>query len=301
MLSYATRGSDGGALRAKSILVTGAFTGFGPEIALYLAERGFKVYASMPDVTQRADLDAAAARRNVTPRVIGLDVTDQASVAEAARTIVAESGGVYAVVHNAGLFVRGYFEDMVDAEIRQVFETNLFGMMAVTRAVLPHMRAAGRGRIVIISSVAGRLGAPSGSAYSASRFAQEGFAESLRQEIEPLGLSVTLVEPGITKTETWTIDRSVAAHARDPNGPYYAWFCRAEEIFDQALQSSPITPLDVAQSVHRALTARRPRLRYVVGRRPALILALRRYIPQRLFERVYFREVIRRVTTPEKG
>src|SRR5690606_8276056 len=107
------------------------------------------------------------------------------------------TGGVYGVVNNAGLIVRGFFEDLSDEEIRSVFEANFFGTLAVTRAVLPHLRPARAGRVVVISSIAGRIGSPTGSVYSASRHAQEGFAESLRQELEPLGVYVSLVEPGI--------------------------------------------------------------------------------------------------------
>lgn len=282
----------------SSILVTGASTGFGLETSLHLAERGFKVYASMRDLSRRAALDAEAARRNVEVRVIRLDITEPASIDEAVQTIVAESGGIYGVVNNAGLMLRGYFEDLSVAEIQQVFETNFFGTMAVTRAVLPHMRAARRGRIVVISSVAGKIGAPSGSAYSATRFAQEGFAESLSQEVEPYGVQVILVEPGITKTESWTIDRCAAVGARNPSSPYYAWFHRAEQLFDKALQTSPITTTDVASAIHQAFTAQRPRLRYTVGRRARLVIGLRRYLPAALFDRFYFGEVIRRVTTP---
>lgn len=284
---------------ANSVLVTGSSTGFGMETALYLAERGFQVYASMRDLNKRADLDAAAAQRKVKLRVLPLDVTDQASIDQAVQTIVAEAGGIYGVVSNAGVLIRGYFEDLLETEIRQVFETNLFGTMAVTRAVLPHMRVAGRGRIVVITSVAGRIGAPCGSAYSASRFAQEGFAESLSQEVEPLGVQVVLVEPGITKTQRWTVERGTGTRARDPNGPYYDWFCGAEKLFNQVMESSPITALHIAKTVQRALTAKRPRQRYVVGQRASLIIALRRYIPGELFERLYFSEVMRRVTSPD--
>ncbi len=280
----------------NSVLITGASTGFGMETALYLAERGFQVYATMRDLARRSELDAEAARRHVAVRVLRLDVTEPTSIREVVETIACESGGVYGLVNNAGLFLRGYFEDLTDAEIRQVFETNLFGTMAVTRAVLPYMRAARRGRIIVISSVAGRIGAPAGSAYSSSRFAQEGFAESLYQELRPLGVYVTLIEPGITKTESWTLDRGVAARARDPASPYYAWFRRSEQMFDRAMQTSPITTRDVAKVVHKALTAARPRLRYMVGWRAGLVVALRRYLPGELFERWYFGEIVRRLT-----
>jgi len=281
---------------ANSVLVTGASTGFGRETAFYLAERGFQVYASMRDMTRRADLDGAAARRQVNLSVLPLDVTDQVSVNTALQTVVEESGGIYGVVNVAGQFVRGYFEDLLESEIRQVFETNVFGSMAIARAALPYMRAARRGRMVFITSVAAKIGAPCGCGYGASRFAQEGFAESLSQEVTPLGMHVSLIEPGITKTEKWTFDRGAAARARDTTSPYYDWFCRAERIFNRAMQSSPITALNVAQAVHQALTARQPRLRYVVGRRASLVIALRRYLPGELFERLYFGEVMRRVT-----
>jgi len=303
----------------KSILVTGSSSGFGKEIALYLAERGgrgyqgqrttlqgsgssdegFQVYASMRNLAKRADLETAAAERGVTLRILQLDITQPDSIAEAVQTIVAECGGIYGLINNAGLFLRGYFEDLAEAEIRQLFETNLFGTMAMTRAVLPHMRQAGQGRIVFITSVAGRIGAPSGSVYSASRFAQEGFAESLSQEVEPLGLQAIMIEPGITKTEDWTPDRYVAARAKDPNSPYYTWFRQTQRLFHQTMEASPITTTEIAATIHEALTVKRPRLRYVVGRRAKLVLNLRRYIPGELFERVYFGEVMRRITKGE--
>lgn len=279
----------------NAVLVTGCSTGFGLAISLQLAKQGFKVYATMRDLSRRSGLDAAAAKHNVDLRVLRLDVTEQASIDDAVNTIINECGSIWGVVNNAGQMLRGYFEDLTDAEIRQLFDTNFFGTLAVTRSVLPHMRTAQQGRIVIISSVAGKIGSPSGSVYSASRFAQEGFAESLRQEAEPFDVFVSLVEPGITNTESWTIDKGAAAGARDPNSPYHSWFIRAEKLFDKAMQTSPITTEDIADAVHRAMSDKRPRLRYMVGRRARLVVGLRRYIPGDLFERIYFREVMRRV------
>jgi NAD(P)-dependent dehydrogenase (short-subunit alcohol dehydrogenase family) len=280
----------------RGTLVTGCSTGFGRETALHLAGRGFTVYATLRDLSGRAALEAAAAERGVKLRVLCLDVTDPESVEAAVATVVQETGGVAAAVNYAGLVVRGYFEDLLDREIRQVFETNVFGTMAVVRAVLPHMRSAGRGRIVVVTSVAGRIGAPTATAYSATRFAQEGFAESLAQEAAPLGVRVILVEPGIVRTERWAPGRDAGVRAREGPSPYREWFPRAERLFDQAMASSPTTASDVARAVERALRARRPRLRYVVGRRAALVIALRRHIPGEIFERLYFGEILRRVT-----
>lgn len=280
----------------RSVLITGASTGFGLETALYLAARGFQVYATMRDLARRGALDAAAAQRGVTLRVLRLDVTDQASIDAAIGTIVEETGGIYGVVNNAGQYVRGFFEDLLDEEIRAIFEANVFGIMAVTRAVLPHMRRAGRGRIIMISSIAGRIGGPTTCAYSASRFAEEGFGECLSQEVVPLGIHVSLVAPGISKTEAWTPTRGSGVHARDPQGAYYAWYLKMEQTWAQLLDTAPVKKTDVAATIYRALTAPQPRLRYTVGYRPALITALRRAVPSELFARYYFGEVMRRIT-----
>lgn len=281
-----------------SILITGAATGLGKEMALYLAEHGFQVYATMRDLSQADSLQALVQSRNAKLKILPLDVTDKTNIQQAVQTIVAECGGIYSVINNAGIGLRGYFEDLADEEIRQVFEANVFGVMAVTREALPYMRQAKRGRIVLISSVGGRIGSLGVSAYCASKFALEGFGESLFQEVTPLGIKVILVEPGIIKTERWTTNRGVATQARDPSSPYYAWFSQAEKGADQLVQASTATPTDVAVVVHQALTAERPKLRYMVGRKAKLAVALRRWLPGELFERLYFGFVMRRVTHP---
>jgi NAD(P)-dependent dehydrogenase (short-subunit alcohol dehydrogenase family) len=280
----------------SSVLITGAGTGIGLETALYLAEQGFLVYTSVPDLSQQEGVDTAAEERGVSLQVLQLDVTDQESIQSAVDTIIAESGGVYGLVNNAGIALRGYFEDLSDAEIRRLFDVNVFGTMAVTRAVLPHMRRARQGRIVIITSVGGRIGSLAVSAYCATKFAQEGFGESLAQEVVPFGIHVSLVEPAIMKTERWGVHRGIAEGALNPKSPYSAWFRESERLADRLVETSPTRPIHVARTVHRALTARRPRLRYVVGWRAHLVLTLRRYLPGESFERLYFGQAVRRVT-----
>ena len=283
-----------------SVLITGAGTGIGWETARYLAEQGFLVYASVPDLSQQEAVEAAAAERGVRLRTLPLNVTDPPGVQAAVDTIVEEAGGIYGLVNNAGIGLRGFFEDLSDAEIRRLFDVNVFGTMAVTRAVLPHMRAARRGRIVIITSVGGRIGSLAVSAYCATKFAQEGFGESLAQEVLPFGIYVSLVEPAIMKTERWGIHRGIAKGALDPRSPYYAWFRESERLADRLVETSPTRPIHVARTVHHALTARRPRLRYVVGWRAGLVLALRRYLPRESFERLYFGQAVRRVTRAQR-
>jgi short-subunit dehydrogenase len=278
------------------VLVTGASSGIGLETALYLAAQGYTVCATMRDLSRRAALDREARRRNLLVQVQALDVTDPPSIEAVVRSLVGRYGGIYGLVNNAGFQLQGYFEDLTDAEIRTLFEVNLFGTMAVVRAVLPGMRAARQGRIVIVSSVGGLLGSVALSAYCASKHALEGFGEGLSLEVCALGIQVTLVEPAIVQTEIWRGNRRVARGALDPASPYYEWFHAVERLTDRMVATAPTTSLDVAHAVHRALAAGRPRLRYLVGRRAALLLILRRYVPAALFERIYFGEVIRRVT-----
>jgi NAD(P)-dependent dehydrogenase (short-subunit alcohol dehydrogenase family) len=282
--------TDGG------VLITGAGSGFGLAAALDLASRGFRVYASVPDRSQRDAVEAAAAAAGVGLTVLRLDVTDACSIRAAIDAVTADAGGIRAVVHSAGLGLRGFFEDLSEAEIRQLFEVNVFGVLAVTRAVLPHMRAARRGRIVIITSAGGRIASMTLSGYCAGKFALEGFGESLALEVAPLGIHVSLVEPGLVLTPHFTVHRGRARAATDPAGFYYRWFVRHEQIVDEVLRAGRLTPQDVAGAVRRALTDRRPRLRYVVGWRVKLLVALRRYLPGELFDRLYARQLTRMVT-----
>ena len=281
---------------SDSVIVTGASTGIGLAAAVSLAEYGFNVYATMRNTSSRAALDAEALRRNVELHVHQLDIDDQASIDRCIATVLEESGGIYGLINNAGIGSRGFFEDLSDADIRRVFETNVFGTMAVTRAVLPHMRAAGRGRILVVTSIAGRLGAMGVSAYCATRFAQEGFAESLAQEVSPLGIDVVLIEPGIVKTEHFATDnRGVVEGALDPNSAYYDWFQREEALMDRIVEASPIKVSDVTRAIQKAMTAKRPPLRYLIGRGARIMVTMRRLLPATWFDRLYAWSIHRRV------
>jgi len=281
---------------AGTILITGASTGLGKEMALYLAERAFTVYATVRDMAHADGLHAAADSRNVQLRVLQLDVTSKPSIDAAVQTVLNESGVIDGVINNAGIGLRGYFEDLTEQEIRDVFEANLFGVMAVTKAVLPHMRKARSGRIILISSIGGKIGSLGVSAYCSTKFAVEGFGESLALEVAPLGVNVVLIEPGIVKTERWSTNRGTAQGARDTESPYYDWFWQAEKESDNLVQRSTATAEDVAEIVHRALTVARPKLRYMVGWKAKVLTGLRNYLPGELFERLYFGLVMRRVT-----
>ena len=283
-------------MNKKAILITGTSSGIGLETAVFLAERGFKVYATMRDLSRSGKLDAEAMRRNVRMEVLQLDITDPESISRTCGKIIDQCGGVYGLVNNAGIVLRGYFEDQSEEEIREVFAANVFGTMSMIREVLPHMRTAKQGRIMIISSIGGRIGSLAVSTYCATKFAQEGFGESLSQEVAPFGIYVSIVEPAIIRTKQWGSNRGISRKSLNPDSTYYAWFREAERLADRLVDTSPTKPVDVAIAVYKALTVRRPKLRYIVGWRADLVMCLRRYLPDEFFERIYFGKVVRRVT-----
>jgi NAD(P)-dependent dehydrogenase (short-subunit alcohol dehydrogenase family) len=283
---------------SNAVLVSGAGSGIGLATALRLAQQGFEVFASVPDLAQKPAVDAAAAEWNVALRVLYLDVTKPDSIQQAVELVLKTTGSIYGVVNSAGLGLRGFFEDLSDTEIRNLFDVNVFGVMALTRAVLPHMRAARRGRIVVIGSVGGRVASMSLSGYCAGKFALEGFVESLWQEVRPLGIHVSVIEPGLVMTPHFTTHRGRGVAATDPKSPYFAWFARHEQLADNILRAGRLTPGDIAATVHKALTASRPRLRYGVGKGARLVIGLRRFLPNRWFERLYFGHIVKLVTRP---
>jgi NAD(P)-dependent dehydrogenase (short-subunit alcohol dehydrogenase family) len=277
------------------IVVTGTSTGLGLETALHLAEHGFRVFATVRDLASRPDVLDAARGRGVELDVLRLDLADPATNEEAVEAVVEQAGGIFGLVNNAGVGLRGAVEDSSEEEIRRVFETNVLGTITVTRAVLPHMRAAGCGRIVTITSVGGRVPGFGVSIYCASKFAEEGLAEGLAVELAPFGIQSIIVAPGIIKTPRWAENRGTAAGALDVSSPYYGLFWASEAIADQIVEWSPTRPADVAAAVNAALTEQEPRLRYAVGRRAAAVIFLRRHLPERVFERLYYGGQLRRL------
>jgi NAD(P)-dependent dehydrogenase (short-subunit alcohol dehydrogenase family) len=284
-----------------TVIVTGASTGLGLETALRLAGEGFTVFAAVRDLAARPDVLQAAAERRVQLAVLRLDLTDPDSIDQAVGTVVTATGGVFALVNNGGVGLRGCLEDCTEDEIRRVIETNVLGTIAVTRAVLPHMRAAGCGRVVTVSSVGGRVSGFGVSVYCASKFAEEGLGEGLALELAPFGIQSVIVEPGIINTSRWWSHRGTAKGASDPDSPYHDVFWAAEAEADRIVERSPTRPRDVADAIHTALTAENPHMRYVVGRGAAVVIALRRYLPQPLFERLYFGGQLRRLEDKVKA
>jgi NAD(P)-dependent dehydrogenase (short-subunit alcohol dehydrogenase family) len=248
----------------KTVLITGTSSGFGLHAAVAVARQGWQVFATMRNLGKRAPLDAALAAAGIAERVevSRLDVTQPASIDEAVRAILQRCGGhLDAVVQNAGVAVGGAFEDVPEAEARRVMETNFWGVLGLTRALLPTFRAQRRGRIVIVSSNSAYAGEPANAIYVASKWAIEGWAESLMYEITPFGIELVLVEPGSYKTEIWGSSPRVL-----PEGsPYRALMQHLEKAIDEKVLASARDPREVAKVIAQALDTPRPRFRYPVG------------------------------------
>ncbi len=274
---------------AKTALITGASSGFGLLTAVTLARRGWRVLATMRDLPRRGRLEDAARAAGVLDRIefIALDVTDNEQIAAVAASIATRPSPLDAIVNNAGFAMAGFSEDVLDAELRRQFDTNFFGAAAVTRAFLPLMRRQGSGHIVMISSISGRMGFPGVGSYSASKFAMEGWAETLRLEMKPLGVQVVLVEPGSFETDIWTRNAIFSAGAQDANSPNAA---RTERLLNsREARKLKANPQVVADGIAAILDDPRPRLRHVFGRDAKVGLWLKRLLPSKMLEWVLIR------------
>lgn len=262
-------------------LVTGASSGIGEACARHLAGRGFRVFGT----SRQASSDAAA---DGGVEMLPMDVDSDASVQSAVATLLARTGGrIDAVVNNAGWALAGSVEDTTPDEARAQFETNLLGTWRVCRAVLPAMRGAGRGHIVNVGSIGGRVGLPFQAAYSASKFAVAGFTEALSGEVRPFGIHAVLIELGNYRTGI-TATRRIASGTGDGSS-YAAPFAKALAVIEQD-EHRGADPAQVARLVGRILDMRSPRLRYMVG--PAFerfAAAGKSVVPGRLFERIVMR------------
>jgi NAD(P)-dependent dehydrogenase (short-subunit alcohol dehydrogenase family) len=206
----------------RSVLITGTSSGIGLATAVVLASRGWRVFATMRNLQKRSALEQAlrAAGMQDNVDIQELDVTRSESVQAATASIMARTGNTLdAVVHNAGVAAAGALEDVPESELRRVMETNFFGVLGLTRALLPTFRAKRRGRIVIVSSEAAFYGQPTNAIYCASKWAIEGWAESTAYELEPFGIDVVLVEPGPYRTEIW----ESTPRFQPADSPYRSW------------------------------------------------------------------------------
>jgi NAD(P)-dependent dehydrogenase (short-subunit alcohol dehydrogenase family) len=246
----------------KVALVTGSSRGIGFVTSSILARNGFLTYASMRNLDKEKEIRLVVDKEKIPLKTIQLDVTDSNSVDNAIKSIMEQSGRIDVLVNNAGYGLVGAFEELSIEEIKQQYETNLFGVIRVTQAVLPIMRKQKSGIIVNMSSGAGRFGYPNGSAYVSTKFALEGLSESIAYEVEPFGIKIVLVEPGFVRTNFSNV---VAKRSQTTNSQYSKMTEKMAASIDQMkLKSSP--PELVANIVLEVVTSKNPNLRYLAGK-----------------------------------
>jgi NAD(P)-dependent dehydrogenase (short-subunit alcohol dehydrogenase family) len=266
-------------------VLTGASSGFGLLTSVELAKAGFRVIASMRDPGKRERLAQAAAAAQVSDRidVRALDVTQVDAIPEFVDSVIRDYGRIDVLVNNAGFAVGGFAEDIRLEELRLQFETNFFGAVAMTKAVLPVMRQQRSGHIIQVSSISGLQGAISVSSYSASKHALEGWSESLRLEVNSLGIKVVLVEPGAFDTGVWTSGAVMGQEAKKKTSPNFQRSLRMREVIATIPKADPIA---VARTIVAIARNPSPKLRYLVGRDAKMQLAMKRILPWKWYEKI---------------
>ena len=268
----------------KVAVVTGSSSGFGLLTVAELAKAGYFVIATMRQPERRARLDQALGGDLAAHvQVRQLEVTDFAGIPATIDQIARDHGRIDVLINNAGFAVGGFAEDVALDELRLQMDTNFFGQVAVTKAVLPTMRAQRSGHIIMVSSILGLIGQPMVSSYCASKHALEGWAESLRIELRALGVKVVLIEPGAYKTDIWTRNVTISRGATDGSSPNKE---RSRKFADGVKESSGrmADPIDVARLIARIAEDPNPRLRYLSGRDAKIGYLLRSVLPWNLWE-----------------
>jgi short-subunit dehydrogenase len=263
------------------VLITGCSTGIGRATAERLAKRGLTVYATARRLEAIADLEAAGCR------TLALDVTDEASMQAAVAAVEEAHRSVGALVNNAGYSQSGAVETIPMDELRRQFETNVFGLVRMCQLVLPGMRRAGRGRIVNISSMGGKVVFPGGGAYHGTKFAVEAISDALRFEVRGFGVHVSIIEPGLIKT---SFGETAVGSVPHQDGPYAefntAVAAATAGAYDGAFGKLGGGPEAVAKAIEKAITARRPRTRYPVTASARLFMGQHALLPDRAWDRV---------------
>lgn len=255
----------------KTIFITGSSTGIGKAIALYFAEKQWNVAATMRNPANEKELTKFP---NV--KLYQLDVTNTQSIDNAIEQSIKDFGKIDVLVNNAGYGLDGVFEAMNDEMIKTQFGTNVFGLMRVTRAIIPHFRKNKAGTIIQIASVGGRATFPLFSIYHSTKFAVEGFSESLQYELKPFNIKVKIIEPGAIKTDFYGRSRVNA----DLKGlTEYETYAKNIEKVSQKFGEKGVAPIVVAKKVYKAATTKCWKLRYPIGYPAPLLVFIKRFIP----------------------
>lgn len=272
-------------------LVTGSSSGIGFETSVLLSKSGFYTYASMRNLKKSRVITEIANREQLPLHVVQLDVTDDASVREAISKIITETGRIDVLVNNAGYDLFSPIEDVTLNQVKEQFETNFFGVVRLTKELLPIMRKQKKGTIVNVSSVGGRVGTPLNSAYTSSKFALEGLSESMRYELNEFGINVIIIEPGVIRTNF--IENIKTADLRSGvESPYADLIGRTMNGFGALMENSS-APKIVAETILNAITSKEPEIRYLVGDDAQSIMKVRKSTSDKEFENWMYESILR--------
>ena len=264
---------------SKAVLITGCSTGIGRATAERLAGKGHTVYATARRLESIADLEKKGCR------VLALDVTQEDSMRAAVARVEEDEGALGALVNNAGYSQSGAIEDVPMEQVRRQFETNVFGLIRMCQLVLPGMRRQHYGRIVNVSSMGGRLVFPGGGIYHATKHAVEAVSDALRFEVKGFGIGVSIIEPGLIRTQFGETAVGSIHEATSDDGPYakfnQAVAASTANAYGGAMSRLAAPPDSVARAVQRAITSRRPRPRYVITLGARVMLAAHGLLPAR--------------------
>jgi NAD(P)-dependent dehydrogenase (short-subunit alcohol dehydrogenase family) len=251
---------------AQTALITGATDGLGKAAALLLARRGYRVFAAGRSAEKREQLEAFAKQRNLPLETLEMDVCDDASVQTGIASVYQKGGAIDVLINNAGFVQVGAVEDLRLEDWRRQFETNFFGVIRVTQAVLPRMRERRKGRILMMSSVSGFVTPPTQGAYSASKHAMEALSNALRYELYPFGIHTILIQPGyiMTSIQSTAMDLAQPYQEKFKSGPYSRIYASYLGNATSTRAQSKTTPEDCAHIMLKAIEAPRPKARYGV-------------------------------------
>lgn len=266
--------------KKKIILVTGASSGIGKETALTLINQGHVVYGAARRLEKMKELEAAGGY------AIQMDVLEEDQMLSAVKRVVDENGRIDVLVNNAGYAIYGAVEDTSLEDARRQFEVNIFGLARMTQLVLPHMRSIKQGTIINISSMGGKIYMPLGAWYHGTKHALEGFSDSLRLELKQFGIDVVIIEPGAIKTEFGDV-MTAPMMETSGSGPY-SNIARAMEkavndSYNKPNAASP--PSVIAKVISKAISAKKPKTRYVAGKMARQMMFMRKWLGDRVFDK----------------
>jgi NAD(P)-dependent dehydrogenase (short-subunit alcohol dehydrogenase family) len=268
--------------RSSAVLITGCSSGIGRSTAEHLAAAGWPVYASARDISSIADLETKGCH------LLALDVTDHQSMTAAVAAVEAAEGAVGVLVNNAGFGLHGAIETTPIEDARVQFETNFFGLARLIQLVLPGMRRQGWGKVVNVSSMGGKFTLPGGGFYHASKHAVEALSDALRLEVAPFGINVIVIEPGVVGTSFGDAAVATVSSTEVDDSPYALFnqkvMLKINGAYRRRTVGGPASPASVARVIKRAISAPRPRIRYPVTIGGRILMAARRFLPDRVFD-----------------